>query len=87
MDENQMMNGKGVLETNGVKYSGDFQINQFNGAGTIEYQDTGNVFKGQFAFHQKSGPATFTLKNGRSYTGTYNANFAQSDKADYGPRF
>ena len=46
-----MMNGLGVLEAGNVRYTGEFQINQFNGAGTLEYRDTGNIFKGQFAFH------------------------------------
>ena len=46
LDANQLMSGVGVLEAGNVRYNGDFHANQFGGQGTLEYQDTGSVFKG-----------------------------------------
>ena len=71
LNSKEAMTGHGTLEAGHVKYTGDFQVNQFNGAGRLEYADTGNMFKGQFAFHQKQGPATFKLKGGQEYSGVY----------------
>ena len=51
LNSKEAMTGYGVLEAGNVRYTGEFQVNQFNGAGKLEYLDTGNVFKGQFAFH------------------------------------
>ena len=33
LDANEVMNGIGILEAGNVRYTGDFQINQFNGQG------------------------------------------------------
>ena len=51
LDEKEIMNGYGVIEAGNQRYTGELQLNQFNGQGKIEYLDTGNVFKGQFALN------------------------------------
>ena len=86
LNENEHMSGMGVLETPEVRYTGDFQVNQFNGEGKLEYTESGAVFKGKFAFHQKSGPATFKLKDGKTYSGVFNSNVAMQSKDNFGSR-
>lgn len=80
-------------------YTGGFKENQFDGKGTLQYADTGNVFHGEFYRGVKHGDATLQLaqRNEMSqmrkeqgagiWKGKFNLGGCQEKFSDYGFRF
>ena len=67
---NDKKEGQGELFDHGVKYTGNFHNNLFNGTGVL-VDKQGNIFQGDFSDGSLSGMGHMTCKNGDTYVGTF----------------
>ena len=60
-DENEFMQGKGTIETEVMRFEGNFVNSVAEGEGRMLHLDTGNVFTGVFEGDLKHGKARFEV--------------------------
>jgi hypothetical protein len=66
-----MGNQINICYDNNVSYVGQIKKNKYHGNGTIYYNETGNLYKGQFKEGLKHGIGEFQFYNGDKYIGNF----------------